>query len=112
MPTGQWFNPSVVFTAQESTVTLSFRALAGSDVSYPTEFWVDAVLVEARGDPPAVFRRLVGHRLLVGNRRHVRAHAVLLVRPPGSINGRGQRRPDAAHAARHHVQLARFQQPV
>ena len=47
MPTGQWFNPSVVFTAAESTVTLSFRALAGSDVSYPTEFWVDAVLVEA-----------------------------------------------------------------
>ena len=47
MPTGQWFNPSVVFTAQESTVTLSFRALAGSDVSYPTSFWVDAVLVEA-----------------------------------------------------------------
>ena len=47
MPTGQWFNPSVVFTALESTVTLSFQSLVGSDVSYPTEFWVDAVLVEA-----------------------------------------------------------------
>jgi hypothetical protein len=47
MPAGQWFSPSVVFTAQESTVVLSFQSLVGSDVSYPTEFWVDAVLVEA-----------------------------------------------------------------
>ena len=35
MPTGQWFNPSMVFTAQESTVMLSFQSLAGSDVAYP-----------------------------------------------------------------------------
>lgn len=46
MPTGQWFNPNAVFTAQASTVCLSFQIIAGSDVSYPTEFWVDAVLVE------------------------------------------------------------------
>ena len=47
MPTGQWFLPNAVFTAQASTVTLSFTSLAGSDISYPAEFWVDAVLVEA-----------------------------------------------------------------
>ncbi len=47
MPTGQWFNPNCVFTAQESTVILSFQSLAGSDISYPAEFWVDAVLIEA-----------------------------------------------------------------
>ena len=47
MPTGQWFNPSAVFTASASTVVLAFRSLVGSDVSYPTAFWVDAVLVEA-----------------------------------------------------------------
>ena len=46
MPTGQWYQPSLVFTAAESTVILSFVSLPGSDVSYPTEFWVDAVLVE------------------------------------------------------------------
>jgi hypothetical protein len=46
MPTGQWFQPSTVFTAQQSTVVLSFQALAGSDVAYPTSFWVDALLLE------------------------------------------------------------------
>lgn len=46
MPTGQWFAPSLTFTALTSTVCLSFQSLVGSDVSYPTEFWVDAVLVE------------------------------------------------------------------
>jgi len=46
MPTGQWFRAGAVFTAQQSTVTLSFQIIAGSDISYPTAFWVDAVLVE------------------------------------------------------------------
>ena len=47
MPTGQWFLPNAVFTAQESTVVLAFASLAASNISYPAEFWVDAVLVEA-----------------------------------------------------------------
>lgn len=46
MPTGQWFLPSTVFTATQSTAVLSFRALVGSDVAYPTSFWVDALLLE------------------------------------------------------------------
>ena len=46
MPTGQWFLPSTTFVAQQSAVVLSFQSLVGSDVAYPTEFWVDAVLVE------------------------------------------------------------------
>lgn len=46
MPTGQWFLPNCVFTAQQSTVLLSFQSLPGSDISYPTEFWIDAVLLE------------------------------------------------------------------
>jgi hypothetical protein len=46
MPTGQWFLPSTVFTATQSTVVLSFQALVGSDVAYPTSFWVDAILLE------------------------------------------------------------------
>ena len=46
MPTGQWFMPSTVFTAQQSTLVLSFQPLVGGDVAYPTSFWVDAVLVE------------------------------------------------------------------
>jgi hypothetical protein len=46
MPTGQWFLPSAVFTATQSTVVLSFQALVGSDVAYPTSFWVDAILLE------------------------------------------------------------------
>lgn len=47
MPTGQWFLPNCVFTAQQSTVLLTFQSISGSDVAYPTQFWVDAVLVEA-----------------------------------------------------------------
>lgn len=50
MPTGQWFLPHMVFTAQESTVVLSFQSLVGSDVAYPTHFWVDALLLEAGED--------------------------------------------------------------
>jgi hypothetical protein len=46
MPTGQWFLPSTTFVAQQSTVVLSFQAIAGSDISYPAIFWVDAVLIE------------------------------------------------------------------
>lgn len=50
MPTGQWFLPNMIFTAQQSTVILSFQSLVGSDVAYPTHFWVDAILVEAGED--------------------------------------------------------------
>src|SRR6185312_2101510 len=46
MPTGQWFPASMVFTASQSTVSLAFKILPGSDVSYPASFWVDTVLVE------------------------------------------------------------------
>ena len=46
MPTGQWFLPSTIFVAQQSTVVLSFRPIVGSDVAYPTSFWVDAILIE------------------------------------------------------------------
>lgn len=46
MPTAQWFTATTVFTALQSTVSLSFKFLPGSDVSYPTQFWVDQVLVE------------------------------------------------------------------
>lgn len=46
MPTGQWFAPSFTFTATASNLVLSFQSLVGSDVSYPTSFWVDAVLLE------------------------------------------------------------------
>lgn len=46
MPTGQWFMPSTSFVAAQSTVVLSFQPIAGSDVAYPTSFWVDAILFE------------------------------------------------------------------
>ena len=46
MPTTTWFRPSFTFIALTSSVQLGFRALAGSDVAYPTNFWVDDVLVE------------------------------------------------------------------
>jgi hypothetical protein len=46
MPTGQWFRPFTSFVARASTVCLSFQIIAGTDISYPTAFWVDAVLVE------------------------------------------------------------------
>jgi len=47
MPTGQWFMPSTTFTAQQSTVVLSFQPIVGSDIAYPANFWLDALLVEA-----------------------------------------------------------------
>lgn len=46
MPTAQWFRPVAVFTAQQSTVILSFQIIPGTDIAYPTHFWVDSVLVE------------------------------------------------------------------
>ena len=46
MPTSQWFRPFTTFTARASTVCLSFQIIAGGDISYPTAFWVDAVLLE------------------------------------------------------------------
>ena len=46
MPTGQWFSPSTTSPHQTRRVILSFQSSPGSDIAYPTEFWVDAVLVE------------------------------------------------------------------
>jgi hypothetical protein len=46
MPTATWFRPSLVFTAMQSSVQVGFRSLVGSDVAYPTHFWLDDVLVE------------------------------------------------------------------
>lgn len=45
--TNIWYRLSVTFQATAGTNALEFFASAGSDVVYPTHFWVDAVLIEA-----------------------------------------------------------------
>lgn len=47
IPTGIWIRGAFTFVAQASTETLSFTADGGADVSYPTNFWIDGVMVEA-----------------------------------------------------------------
>jgi hypothetical protein len=45
-----WFRPNFTFLADASTVTLAITGNTASDVSLPTEFWVDAVLIELGED--------------------------------------------------------------
>jgi hypothetical protein len=47
LPEGVWLRASFTFVAQASTETLFVFAAAGTDVTYPTQFWIDNVLVEA-----------------------------------------------------------------
>jgi hypothetical protein len=47
LPTGTWLRGSFTFVATASTVTLAVTAISGADVTYPAEFWVTGVLVEA-----------------------------------------------------------------
>lgn len=44
---GIWFRINTIFTAQDSTVTLSFSSNVSGDVVYPAVFWIDAVMVES-----------------------------------------------------------------
>lgn len=44
--TGIWIRISCIFTAAASTEVLSILSSSGSDVSYPTHFWVDGILAE------------------------------------------------------------------
>ena len=41
-----WYRPYFTFVAQASTETLVITSTPGSDIVYPTQFWVDAVLIE------------------------------------------------------------------
>lgn len=50
LPTGSWIRPSFVFTALHSSETIIITSVPGSDVSYPTHFWVDAVMLELGQD--------------------------------------------------------------
>ncbi len=47
LTTGIWYRPSLTFQATASTQALFISSEAGSDISYPADFWVDAVLIEA-----------------------------------------------------------------
>lgn len=42
-----WYRPSMQFIATASTVTIFIQGVPAGDVSYPFNFWVDAVLCEA-----------------------------------------------------------------
>jgi hypothetical protein len=44
---GTWQRIFVIFNASASTVTLTINSVLATDVSYPTSFWTDCVLVEA-----------------------------------------------------------------
>lgn len=46
LASGVWTRPSVSFTAQASTVTLEVTMIPGTDVVFPANFWIDAVLIE------------------------------------------------------------------
>lgn len=46
LPTNQWFRIWCIFTAAGDSETLQISSSPGSDVSYPTHMWIDAVLVE------------------------------------------------------------------
>lgn len=46
LETSTWFRPNCIFTAASSTETLSVIFEPGTDISYPAEIWVDAVLIE------------------------------------------------------------------
>lgn len=41
-----WYRPYFTFVAHASTETLVITSTPGSDIVYPTDFWVDAVLIE------------------------------------------------------------------
>jgi hypothetical protein len=48
MTSGQWYNPTFTFVAQDSTVQLYWVAVADTGVvTYPTTFWVDAITIES-----------------------------------------------------------------
>jgi hypothetical protein len=46
LPANVWTRPSITFAANASTVTLQITMVSGLDVVYPTNFWIDAVLIE------------------------------------------------------------------
>jgi hypothetical protein len=46
LATEVWYRPFFTFTAQESTETFFVTFVPGSDISYPANLWIDAVLIE------------------------------------------------------------------
>lgn len=50
LTTGIWYRPSFTFTAASSSENLIFLIAPGTDITYPAEMWIDAVLVELGED--------------------------------------------------------------